>query len=55
MYIVWTEYIDGRAPEHFKTRSESEASVRFGDRCGAAGVEFVLMSLNGNVLDSWGT
>jgi hypothetical protein len=55
MYIVWAEYVDGRKASHFQTRDADLATIRFGELAGAAGVEYVLLTLNGNAIDSWGT
>jgi hypothetical protein len=55
MYIVWAEYLDGRKALHFQTRDVNLATRRFGELAGAEGVEYVLLTLNGNAIDSWGT
>jgi hypothetical protein len=56
-YIVWVEYTDGRNPGHwvFNRRQATEATQKFADHCGVEGVEFALLTFNGNTVDSWGT
>lgn len=56
-YILWAEYLDGRKPLHevYPNQDSERAQVRFGELCGAAGVEYVLLTHNGNAIDSWGT
>lgn len=55
-YVLWAEFIDGRKLHETYVPNQSDAAeLRFVEVCGMAGVDHVLLTLNGNVVDSWGT